>query len=51
VCDLDTSSGSQGPIWTVAPQEKFINKHKTKTFSDAPKLLLATVLQYDVISY
>ena len=49
VCDLETSSSSLGPIWAVAPQEKFINAHKTKTYSAAPKLLLATVLLDDVM--
>jgi len=48
---LEPLSSSLGPIWAVPPQQTFINAHKTKTFSAAPKLLLATVLQDDVISY
>jgi hypothetical protein len=33
LCDLETSSSSLGPIRAVAPNEKFISAHKTKTFS------------------
>ena len=49
--DLETSSSSLGPIWAAAPQEKFINAYKTITINAAPKLLLATVWQDDLIGY